>query len=259
MKLTVVVLSSILAVCSVTIADPVNPTATTSTQSSSAALPSATTGTYPDPWMAPNAQVTNSVDFSRLPESTIDLIQEYARVKESYEQTYGMYESLKLEKIDQEQWTKLLYKKLKYSSRKVRKVRKDKYGLMYKKELKEFRELKLEIETQNGILFELQKKCMDFGSKYFELRWKFAKIQVLLVECLYGKHINYESISYYLDYVESNPEFMKLVDTLRSSVPNQQSGSVQASTSGIQDSQLYESLSSSSDDEMEFLDETYSP
>ncbi|KAJ8330829.1 hypothetical protein O5D80_000855 [Batrachochytrium dendrobatidis] len=216
MKLTVVVLSSILAVCSVTIADPVNPTATTSTQSSSAALPSATTGTYPDPWMAPNAQVTNSVDFSRLPETKV----------------FG----LKVRKVRRQVWFNV------------------------QEELKEFESLNLKSKLKMAFLFELQKKCMDLGSKYSELRWKFAKIQVLLVECLYGKHINYESISYYLDYVESNPEFMKLVDTLRSSVPNQQPGSVQASTSGIQDSQLYESLSSSSsDDEMEFLDETHSP
>ncbi|KAJ1339512.1 hypothetical protein BSLG_005836 [Batrachochytrium salamandrivorans] len=92
MKLSIVVLSSILAVCSATTAIPVNPSA--------AASAGASTST-----VIPSAQTTPSTDLSQLPEEGMNLIKEYAQTKKSRDDAKKLQRKLqKLEqKLEQEQ------------------------------------------------------------------------------------------------------------------------------------------------------------
>ncbi|KAJ8329684.1 hypothetical protein O5D80_002246 [Batrachochytrium dendrobatidis] len=171
MKLAVTVLASILAICSVTTASPVNPSA--------AASAGASTST-----VIPSAQVTLSVDLSKLSEEDMDLIKEYAHIKKACNDEEKIHDSLQSEKLEQKE-----------------------------------------------ALDELAEEQWD--PDFLDLKWRLGEIETLLLERLFKGNMD-QPIEYYMQFLETDSEFLELADTLFNSPPVQQPRSEQASTSGTQ-------------------------
>ncbi|KAK5665565.1 hypothetical protein QVD99_007911 [Batrachochytrium dendrobatidis] len=86
MKLAVTVLSSILLACSVTTANPVNPSATTSTDAStSTTQPTATESNKSGLWTASNEEIATWVDVSQFTKADAELIKQYLKLTQKYE------------------------------------------------------------------------------------------------------------------------------------------------------------------------------
>ncbi|KAJ8330822.1 hypothetical protein O5D80_000848 [Batrachochytrium dendrobatidis] len=225
MKLSIVVLSSILAICSVTTANPVVPSATTSAGASTSTI-------------IPSAQTTPSIDFSQLPEEGMDLIKEYVQTKKSRNNAKEMHDSLQLERLSQKKLVEQLGKEIQEL---INESGSSKNGSKHKSKLKKLRH---DLKQERKSLHRLTMKLLN--SDYVNLGIKLGKIQTQLLQYLFGENL-YQSAGYYTGLLESTPEFMKLVSTLGNSVPNQQPGSEQASTSETQNqSQHHKSSSSSS-------------
>ncbi|OAJ41306.1 hypothetical protein BDEG_24927 [Batrachochytrium dendrobatidis JEL423] len=233
MKLSIVVLSSILAVCSVTTAIPVNPSATASAEASTSTV-------------IPSAQVTPSTDLSQLPEEGMKLIKEYAQTKKSRDnakETYGLTQS---EMHVQEKLVKRLHKKIK---KLPRKSQISENGSKYSEKLQKLED-KLEQERKN--LDELIKKQLEFGCA--SLTFKLGKIKVQLVKYIFGGNLHYP-FDYYMERLTASRQFMELVKTFGNYSPSQQLGSQQDSTSGAHSSsqqapQGYDNSAFLYDDEM---------
>ncbi|KAK5664590.1 hypothetical protein QVD99_008649 [Batrachochytrium dendrobatidis] len=103
MKLPIAALSSILFVCSVTIANPVVPSTTASTEHvSSTVVPSSTTSTESNPSATPN---TNGLDLSRLDSLSVDiedLLDNYSERKHDHDRHRKECELIRLRLEDQE-------------------------------------------------------------------------------------------------------------------------------------------------------------
>ncbi|KAK5666804.1 hypothetical protein QVD99_006442 [Batrachochytrium dendrobatidis] len=239
MKLSIA-LSSILLVCSVTTANPVNPSATTSVEpSSSTAIFTATASTYPNPSPVSIAQAKKLVDFSKLSKNDMNLMEKYLKTSEDYQ---GAKEALELEeprKLAQEALVKRLCEKYmgllgKYHS---------KSGFIYgiKAEW-----LKPKLNKEKKILLELEKVYQDLRLKIFDYNWILNDIGKELAKRLFGDGLDQSSIHSYMMFIKSNPRFIQSIQSTLGHMLGQQPGTEQASTSGTQSpSQHRESPSSS--------------
>ncbi|KAJ8326067.1 hypothetical protein O5D80_005430 [Batrachochytrium dendrobatidis] len=226
MKLSIVVLSSILAVCSVTTAIPVNPSA--------AASAGASTST-----VIPSAQVIPPIDFSNFSDKDMKLIKEYAQTKKDYDNAEEMQKLTQSKMHVQEKLVKRLHKKIKKLPRKSR------ISENGSKHSEKLQELEDKLEQERKTLYELIKMQRHFD--FFNLTFKLGKTKAQLLNRLFGKN-QYQPFEYYTRFLESDPEFTKLVSTLDNSAPSQQLGSQQDSTSGAHSSsQHHKSPSSSSE------------
>ncbi|KAJ8322532.1 hypothetical protein O5D80_005451 [Batrachochytrium dendrobatidis] len=226
MKLSIVVLSSILAVCSVTTAIPVNPSA--------AASAGASTST-----VIPSAQVIPPIDFSNFSDKDMKLIKEYAQTKKDYDNAEEMQKLTQSKMHVQEKLVKRLHKKIKKLPRKSR------ISENGSKHSEKLQELEDKLEQERKTLYELIKMQRHFD--LFNLTFKLGKTKAQLLNRLFGKN-QYQPFEYYTRFLESDPEFTKLVSTLDNSAPSQQLGSQQDSTSGAHSSsQHHKSPSSSSE------------
>ncbi|OAJ45147.1 hypothetical protein BDEG_28308 [Batrachochytrium dendrobatidis JEL423] len=225
MKLSIA-LSSILLVCSVTTANPVNPSATTSVEpSSSTAIFTATASTYPNPSPVSIAQAKKLVDFSKLSKNDMNLMEKYLKTSENYQ---GAKEALELEeprKLAQEALVKRLCEKY--------------MGL-----LAEW--LKPKLNKEKKILLELEKVYQDLRLKIFDYNWILNDIGKELAKRLFGDGLDQSSIHSYMMFIKSNPRFIQSIQSTLGHMLGQQPGTEQASTSGTQSpSQHRESPSSS--------------
>ncbi|KAJ8327010.1 hypothetical protein O5D80_004434 [Batrachochytrium dendrobatidis] len=228
MKLAITVLSSILAICSVTVANPVNPSATTSAESSTSAV-------------IPSAQTIASIDFNQLSDEGKSLIKEYAQANKKHNEAKAMCDSTGSVIASQEKLVKYLGDELKGL---MDKSRKNKHGPRHEKEVKEANS---RLEEQYYIFLQLENKCVDSYWGKSGILSQFAKIKNQLVKSLFGKHTSVESVDSHIQLLESNPEFMGLVKQFENLVSGQQLELEQPSTSESQNSQHHKSLSSSSD------------
>ncbi|KAK5669199.1 hypothetical protein QVD99_003609 [Batrachochytrium dendrobatidis] len=225
MKLAVTVLASILFACSVTTATPVNPSATTSAESSISTV-------------TPSAQTIPSIDFSKLSNKDMGLIKKYAKMKKGYDDAEKIHNSLQPKRLSQQELVDRLdeeYEQL------MSEFQTSENGSKYSEKLQE---LEQKLEQEQKTLYELTKKQRNFG--FFGFNWRFGKIELQLIKRLFGKNL-YQTASYYMELLESNSEFVELVNRLGSSTSSKQLGSQQGFTSGTQSSQHYESPSSSSE------------
>ncbi|EGF80327.1 hypothetical protein BATDEDRAFT_88847 [Batrachochytrium dendrobatidis JAM81] len=226
MKLSIVVLSSILAVCSVTTAIPVNPSA--------AASAGASTST-----VIPSAQVIPPIDFSNFSDKDMKLIKEYTQAKKDYDNAEEMQKLTQSKMHVQEKLVKRLNKKIK------KLPRKSQISENGSKHSEKLQELEDKLEQERKTLYELIKMQRHFD--LFNLTFKLGKTKAQLLNRLFGKN-QYQPFEYYTRFLESDPEFTKLVKTFSNSAPSQQLGSQQDSTSGAHSSsQHHKSPSSSSE------------
>ncbi|KAJ8323100.1 hypothetical protein O5D80_001597 [Batrachochytrium dendrobatidis] len=243
MKLAVTVLTSILFTCSFTTANPVNPSATTTTSagtSTSTVIPTATTSTESGIWAASNEETTNLVDMSQLSESDLSLIEDCLEMEQEYEDMKKAYGLAKSEKTDQRILVERLNKK---HAKLLRKPRKNKNNPVYKKELKNSR---LKLQQERKKLKQLEKKCQKLYHDFFILDLKLYSNKENLAERLF-EDLDLELILSYMQFLELNRDFVQGIYESLNLIMNQQSGSEQTSTSGSQSSsQYHESPSSES-------------
>ncbi|OAJ43381.1 hypothetical protein BDEG_26746 [Batrachochytrium dendrobatidis JEL423] len=241
MKLAVTVLTSILFTCSFTTANPVNPSATTTTSagtSTSTVIPTATTSTESGLWAASNEETTNLVDMSQLSESDLSLIEDCLQMEQEYEDMKKAYDLAKSEKTDQRILVERLNKK---HAKLLRKPRKNKNNPVYKKELKNSR---LKLQQERKKLKELEKKCQKLYHDFFILDLKLDSNKENLAERLF-EDLDLELILSHMQFLELNRDFVQGIYESLNLIMNQQSGSEQTSTSGSQSSSQYHESPSS--------------
>ncbi|KAL5033967.1 hypothetical protein BDEG_21959 [Batrachochytrium dendrobatidis JEL423] len=217
MKLLIAVLSSILVACSVTTANPIDPSETTSTESSaSTVLPSVATTTYASSLAVSSSQATNLVDPSKLSNSDMNLIREYVQAKADRESAMEVYGSAESENLAQRELINRLGEQLallkyKFPDRKSNSECE-----------KKVKKIKQELEFQKKILDKLKKRYTKVRSEYFNLHERLNQIEAQLVECLIRGNLNNPSAYPHFKLLELDSGFMKVVNTFRNSAPNQQ-------------------------------------
>ncbi|EGF77052.1 hypothetical protein BATDEDRAFT_92036 [Batrachochytrium dendrobatidis JAM81] len=227
MKLAITVLSSILAICSVTVAKPVNPSATTSVESSTSTA-------------VPSAQTTGWINFDQLSDEGMNLIKEYARVNKQHNEAKAMCGSTESIIVSQEKLVKGLASEL---GDLMDKTHKSKDGSEYEEEVKK---ANARFAEQHYLLLQFEKKCMDSYWDNSGIRSQLTKIKNELVKFLFGEHISAELVEDYMQLLESDFMFMKLVKEFEALVLDRQLEPEQPSTSGIQSPQHRGNLPSSS-------------
>ncbi|KAJ8324073.1 hypothetical protein O5D80_007282 [Batrachochytrium dendrobatidis] len=230
MKLAVTVLASILFACSVTTASPVNPSATTSAESSTSTV-------------IPSAQVTPSIDFSKLSNKDMELIKEYAHMKKTCDDAEKIHNSLQPKRLSQQELVDRLdeeYEQL------MSEFQTSENGSKYSEKLQELEQkLEQKLEQEEKAIGKLV--AMGMSSGFPSLTFKLGKIQSQLLDRLFKGNTD-QPTEYYMRFFETDLKFLELVSTLGNSAPNQQPRSEQASTSGTQSSlQHHKSPSSSSE------------
>ncbi|KAK5666080.1 hypothetical protein QVD99_006858 [Batrachochytrium dendrobatidis] len=203
MKLAVAVLTSILFTCSFTTANPVNPSATTTTSagtSTSTVIPTATASTESGLWAASNEETTNLVDMSQLSESDLSLIEDCLQMEQEYEDMKKAYDLAKSEELDQRILVERLNKK---HAKLLRKPRKNKNNPVYKKELKNSR---LKLQQERKKLKELEKKCQKLYHDFFILDLKLDSNKENLAERLF-EDLDLELILSHMQFLELNRDF----------------------------------------------------
>ncbi|OAJ43557.1 hypothetical protein BDEG_26907 [Batrachochytrium dendrobatidis JEL423] len=143
MKLAVTVLASILFACSVTTATPVNPSLTTSAESSTSAV-------------TPNAQATSLFDLSQPSLEVMNLLEEYAQSKEDYKEAEKVYDLVHSTKSDRKQ----LVKQLREEYQELLDKYQEGDGSKYKDESEK-------LEKEEDILIDLLQRRA--GAAYFSL------------------------------------------------------------------------------------------
>ncbi|KAJ8324063.1 hypothetical protein QVD99_008406 [Batrachochytrium dendrobatidis] len=233
MKLAVTVLASILFACPVTTAKPVNPSLTTSAESSTSAV-------------TPNAQATSLFDLSQPSLEVMNLLEEYAQSKEDYKEAEKVYDLVHSTKSDRKQ----LVKQLREEYQELLDKYQEGDGSKYKDESEK-------LEKEEDILIDLLQRRA--GAAYFSLYERLSNIKSQLVKHLFGKNWIHRPVNDYFNLIESDPKFTKIIDSFHISISSQQSISQQASTSGTRSSsQHHESPSSSNEIPTVELTETFS-
>ncbi|KAJ8328652.1 hypothetical protein O5D80_002641 [Batrachochytrium dendrobatidis] len=189
MKLAVAVLSSILFACSVTIANPIDPSETTSTESSTSPTPN------------PNGIGLDGLN--PLPNIIKDLLNKYIELEHGRDEQEKLYGSLKPQYDHQHKLVKDLEKRirlLEFISQTSGDNQKY-YG--------EIQETKLNLEAQRSKLF-------DFGSRYYECQLKtcyieldLSLIKIELVECVFGGPWDSKSTDRKLFLIGTYPSVMR--------------------------------------------------
>ncbi|KAJ8330014.1 hypothetical protein O5D80_001592 [Batrachochytrium dendrobatidis] len=185
MKLAVAVLSSILLACSVTIANPIDPSATTSTEY--------ITSPTPDP----NGIGLGSLD--PLPNIIKDFLKEYIELEHGRDEQEKLYGSLKPQYDHQHKLVKRLKKKIQVLGY-ISQTSGD--GPEYNGEI---RKNKLDLEIQKSKLANLKKSLQGCESKYSYLTVKVEQINVELVDLIFGESWNPKLFGRKLYDINSNP------------------------------------------------------
>ncbi|KAJ8330598.1 hypothetical protein O5D80_001573 [Batrachochytrium dendrobatidis] len=220
MKLAVTVLASILFACSVTTANPVNPSATTSTDASTSTVYS--------------AQTTPSVDLSKLSEGGINLIKIYIKANQDHEKAIKLRNLAKnavtAQKIIMAELNEKLLR-LKSESRKGN----DKLQHAYTLE-----RLRLKLQKQSRRLDMLETKYL--GHSLYNVIWGLWDSKLELAKHFFKEFLGEKlTVNACIELLESNYEVLACIRRLK----NEMLKSEQASTSGTQSlPRNYKSLSS---------------
>ncbi|EGF77259.1 hypothetical protein BATDEDRAFT_27958 [Batrachochytrium dendrobatidis JAM81] len=239
MKLAVTVLSSILLACSVTTANPVNPSATTSTDAStSTTQPTATESNKSGLWTASNEEIANWVDVSQFTKADAELIKQYLKLTQEREKAKEMRNLLKQEIPKQEKLVKQLDQESWWLFREFGKGKGPKYG----KKLNEAREKYRKEEIKR---IKLEKEYYKINPKDIDLGLKLDFVEKELAKRLFGDDLNSPLFYSHVGFMRSNIGFVENILKFLNFQLDQQSESEQASTSGTQSlPRNYKSLSS---------------
>ncbi|KAJ8330319.1 hypothetical protein O5D80_001320 [Batrachochytrium dendrobatidis] len=181
MKLAVAVLSSILLVCSVTIANPVKPSESTDTEASiSTFIPTATTYVEARTFPTPNPNGIGLGGLNTLPSSIKDLLKEYEKTKHDRIEQKKICDSLRFQYEDQKKLVKDLKKKIKALKHKSRG---NSGGSEYDGEIQESES---NFEAQKAKLANLKKSRKECESKYRGIVSELELISIKLVVLVFG-------------------------------------------------------------------------
>ncbi|OAJ44641.1 hypothetical protein BDEG_27851 [Batrachochytrium dendrobatidis JEL423] len=239
MKLAVTVLSSILFACSVTTANPVNPSATTSTDAStSTTQPTATESNKSGLWTASNEEIATWVDVSQFTKADAELIKQYLKLTQKYEKAKEMRNLLKKETGVQEKLVKQLDQESWWFLRQFKKGKGPKYG----KKLNEAREKYRKEEIKR---IKLEKEYHKADLENIDLNFKLDFSKKELTKLLFGDNLDSPLFYSHMHFMASNIGFVENILKFLNLQLDQQSESEQASTSGTQSlPRNYKSLSS---------------
>ncbi|KAK5670208.1 hypothetical protein QVD99_003308 [Batrachochytrium dendrobatidis] len=209
MKLAVAVLSSILLACSVTIASPIKPSATTSTKSSTlTVLPSSTTSTEASTSPTPNPNGIGISGLYPLPNIIKELLKEYKKTKDSFHEQKSGYHSIRSKYGDQ-------YILLGRSGRKIKvleyKLRESGGNPEYDGEI---RRKRVDLQIQKSKLDDLGRRYDECESRYNHLKIKLQAINEQLVKSVFGRTWNSGSFDQKLVSIGSHPSVMEYLEEL---------------------------------------------
>ncbi|EGF78074.1 hypothetical protein BATDEDRAFT_26761 [Batrachochytrium dendrobatidis JAM81] len=236
MKLAVTVLSSVLLACSVTIANPVLPSATADAESSTlTVLPTATTSTY----SSPSAVSELDVDLfycGTLSRKAKSLIKAYATTKRGVETT--------------EERCKLISKSISFQQKLIQQLSekvdllKSGYSaedddLSYDEAISELSRVRKEL-----VDFEIQQQVCD--SECSVLDRKFYLAEKALAQNFFQGFLNVHSVGVYMKRILGNPVVMKCINQFysgkRTPFPELEHASTSETPSSSQRYQSHESL-----------------
>ncbi|KAK5666950.1 hypothetical protein QVD99_006172 [Batrachochytrium dendrobatidis] len=200
MKLSVAVLSSILFVCSVTIANPVVPSTTASTEHvSSTVVPSSTTSTESNPSATPN---TNGLDLSRhdsLSANMKNLLENYSKGQQDCSRQEEECKFINLKVGNQESLISHFRKKIDDLQRKFYKNGRD--NSKYKNEMEQ---LKRELQDGYSKYTKLENMYKDCIFKHIHSTRQLELFKVNLVKSVFGASFNIELLEEQLSLILSH-------------------------------------------------------
>ncbi|KAL5040086.1 hypothetical protein RTP6_007650 [Batrachochytrium dendrobatidis] len=189
MKLAVTVLSSVLLACSVTIANPVLPSATADAESSTlTVLPTATTSTYSSSSSTPNVNSIHLDGIDSLSTGTKDLFKQFLKKERACDEQKNTCSSIEQNYHRQQKLVKGLKKRVDAS--KLR-FMKGSGNLRYSDD-GEMEELKIELKEQYLKLINLEKSHQKCDSDYGHFHLELKLIKMKLVKLFFGGPCNLE-------------------------------------------------------------------
>ncbi|KAJ8327859.1 hypothetical protein O5D80_003256 [Batrachochytrium dendrobatidis] len=211
MKLAVAVLSSILLACSVTIANPIDPSATTDVETStSTVIPSATTDVEASTSSTPNPNGIGlgALDYP-LPDSIKELLEKYEKKRQNRNEQKKKCELLRFQYDNQDARVADLERKI-Y-------ILKHKYqGNGGSSEYdNEIQETKSNLETQKAKLADLGKDYHECVLEKNSLEFEMSRIEVKLVECVFGEPWDPKSFDQQLSLIDKHPSVRGYFSELR--------------------------------------------
>ncbi|EGF78961.1 hypothetical protein BATDEDRAFT_26406 [Batrachochytrium dendrobatidis JAM81] len=194
MKLAVAVLSSILFACSVTIANPILPSETTSTESITSPTPN------------PNGIGLDGLN--PLPDSIKNLLDKYVEIQDGFEEQEKICDSLKPQYDSQT----MLVTNLETKIQDLEEKSQDDDSLKYYIEI---RKTKIDLEAQKSKLEYLKKRYSECVLKKNDLKFGMNRVEIRLVESVFGTW-NYRSLNQKIASIGTYPSVMRYFGELAS-------------------------------------------
>ncbi|EGF77590.1 hypothetical protein BATDEDRAFT_27411 [Batrachochytrium dendrobatidis JAM81] len=218
MKFAVTVLASILFACSVTVANPVDPSATTSAgASTSTIISTATTSTESEYRIISYEEATNLVDLSQLLESDARLIKGYLQTDRKYQEMKKAYVLTKFEELDQKKMMERLNEEHLEPADKSRQSKDDPV-------YKEFQNSEQKLKESEK-LERLREKRLKLGHDLFDFKLESDFDRKKLAKRLFQNGPSTESLYSYTKFIVSNPSFVENIYKSLTLQLNQQSES----------------------------------
>ncbi|KAJ8329158.1 hypothetical protein O5D80_003102 [Batrachochytrium dendrobatidis] len=230
MKLAVAVLSSILLACSVTTANPIDPSATTDVETStSTVIPSATTSTQAStsPTPNPNGIGLGGLDDA-LPDSIKDLLERYKKTKHDLNQQGKICDPLKPEYDSQIMLVIDLKTKIQDLEEKSQK---NGDSPEYDGEIQK---TKLDLEAQRSKLEDIEKRYNECQLKKNGLESEIYLTKMRLVYLVFGDSSNFRLFDQQLYLINKHPSVKGYLGELSleySKIPGQSSSGQQCQES----------------------------
>ncbi|KAJ8330257.1 hypothetical protein O5D80_001821 [Batrachochytrium dendrobatidis] len=206
MKLAVTILASILFACSVTTAKPVNPSAAASAETStSTAQPTEITSTESEYRKISHEEATGLVDISQFSENDANLIEEYLLMDQRYDDINKPYDVANFERLDQ---GKLVEQLTEQKEKLLHKPYQDENDPMYQEELENS---KLKLKKALRELKRIAKKCERIGNSLYYATSQLNYSRENLAERLFQNGPSGTSLNSYVEFLESNRDFVEKI------------------------------------------------
>ncbi|EGF81351.1 hypothetical protein BATDEDRAFT_24242 [Batrachochytrium dendrobatidis JAM81] len=199
MKFSIAVLSSIIAVCSVTIANPVDPS---STMSSATSTPTASTSATSTGGPTSSVFSSNNAGCDSFDQEGIDLIKAYANIKMVLDNEHKKYSQ---KESDIEEYTKLINKKMKKLELLEQKAQESNGAVDYTAKISQ---VKYQIRAYRAILKAIKDELMKLYHEYLEWNKGWRKLRMAVYDYL-EKHDSTGEMAGDTPLLKSIPEFMQ--------------------------------------------------
>ncbi|KAK5672737.1 hypothetical protein QVD99_000238 [Batrachochytrium dendrobatidis] len=208
MKLAVAVLSSILLACSVTTANPVNPSATTDVETStSTVIPSATTDVEAITSPTPNPNGIGLGGLDQLPSSIKELLDKHLKLSHARDEQKKVCDPLKPEYDSQIMLVAGLETKIQVLERKFqRSGGSPKYD-------GEIQKTKADLEAQKVKLKDIRSRYRKCKHRYDGFVVAISRTEIEFVDRIFGTW-NYESLDQQIDLINAHPSVKGYLDEL---------------------------------------------